>query len=386
MAIDISALSAFRRASGWHNDAVANLSGGAIASSGLYEGRIKAAFSSRSQAVKDANNAVRTALLNALGDAYGLARGEGGRFTEAFLDHLQQVLGKEFKRSDFGVDRNGVVKSGKPLTARRINSILAIVDAAKAKTVVDEAIGYLQSNAKIGSRVATTFPFTKSEKKMAIQVVAEYGKSLTDATRGILAKFVVNGISRMKYDGYRAAAIRENVEAIASDAVQVLKGVKTCEHKPTELFQARLNEKMADDKNYVRYSVFNGFMMDGDNTTYKIQGEGFEKRSRAVAQLRTCLRNSNHRRAISTVMSPSVRSLSTNDIVKERDAEVKLAVEGKKATVTVKSQLEFRFNGEDANEWADIPMGTVTHETKFEFDLSDENEAVLTNVDFKQTI
>ena len=83
MAMDVSALNVVRRAATWHNDAVANLSGGAISSPGLYEGRIKAAFSSRSQAVKDANNAVRTALLNALGDAYGLERGEGGSASTA---------------------------------------------------------------------------------------------------------------------------------------------------------------------------------------------------------------------------------------------------------------------------------------------------------------
>jgi hypothetical protein len=77
MAINISALNAFRGAAQWNNDAVANLSGDGISSPGLYEGKFKAAFTKRSQTVKDANNAVRTALLKALGNAYGLAYGEG---------------------------------------------------------------------------------------------------------------------------------------------------------------------------------------------------------------------------------------------------------------------------------------------------------------------
>ena len=31
-------------------------------------------------------------------------------------------------------------------------------------------------------------------------------------------------------------------------------------------------------------------------------------------------------------------------------------------------------------------MGTITHETKFEFDLSNKDEAKLTSVNFKQTV
>jgi hypothetical protein len=53
MAINISALNAFRGAAQWNNDAVANLSGDGISSPGLYEGKFKAAFTKRSQTVKD---------------------------------------------------------------------------------------------------------------------------------------------------------------------------------------------------------------------------------------------------------------------------------------------------------------------------------------------
>ena len=99
MAIDISALSAFRHVATWVDDSVANVAyGNEIWSPGLYEGKFKAAFSSRSQSVKDANNAVRTALLKALGNACGLAYGEGDRFSEDFMNRLQQLIGKDFNR------------------------------------------------------------------------------------------------------------------------------------------------------------------------------------------------------------------------------------------------------------------------------------------------
>ena len=423
MAIDINALGAFRSAANWNREAVANLDGDGIASHGLYEGKLKAAFSTRAQDVKDANNAVRTALLKALGNACGLDHGEGDRFSDDFMDRLQQLIGKDFKRDDFGIDSNGQVKSGRPLTARRINAILARVDAAKSQAVVDEAINYIQGHGKLGKRAATTFPLTKSERKLAVDLVAQHGAELSDATRGVLARFVVNAISRKKYE-YGPATVRKQVGEIARQTAQALSGVKTYEDKPTELFRARLNEKMEHDGDYGGQSVFKGFMTNGDDTRYMVQGEVCEKRVPAIAQLKTYIRNPNHRKAITTVMSQQFRSLvgkagdalenelvkehdaeisvdeaddveisvnkaddvPENGLLRERDAEVKLAVEGKKATVTVKCKLDFRFNIDNANEWADLPMGTCNRETKFEFDLSDEKEAVLTSVNFKQTI
>ena len=388
MAIDISALSAFRHVATWVDDSVANVAyGNEIWSPGLYEGKFKAAFTSRSQNDKDANNAVRTALLKALGNACGLAYGEGDRFSDDFMNRLQQLIGKDFNRSDFGIDSNGQVKSGRPLTARRINAILARVDAAKSQGFVDDAINYLQSNAKLGSRVATTFPLSKSERKMAIEIVGRRGVGLSDVTRGVLARFVVNAISRKKYDGLGAAAMKEEVDDIALKTAQSLKEVRPCEYKPTELFQARLDKVLQDADNYVRNGVFNLFMSDGDTGKYTIQGQACGKRSQAIAQLKTYVRNSNHRKAISTVMGQQFNKIVPIDgLTKERDSETKLTVEGKKATVTVKTLHDIRFNVEDANEWADVPMGAITHETKFEFDLSDENEAKLASVDFKQTI
>jgi len=83
----------------------------------------------RSSQTKAANNEVRTAFLRSLGEAFGIegaAVGEDGktRFSKGFMDQLEKLLGRDFKRADFGIDKNGVVSSGKPLTERRVSAIV----------------------------------------------------------------------------------------------------------------------------------------------------------------------------------------------------------------------------------------------------------------------
>ena len=86
----------------------------------------------RAPSTRDRNNAVRTELLKALGRAFNLTgfNEDDGTFTDQFMRRLEELLGPEaFKRGDFGI-KNGEVKSGKPLTQRRIT---AIVNAACEK-------------------------------------------------------------------------------------------------------------------------------------------------------------------------------------------------------------------------------------------------------------
>ena len=234
MPINVSALAGFRGASSWNEDAVANLSGGGIASHGLYEGRLKAAFSKRGQDVKAANNAVRTALLTALGNAFGLEQtmGGGDRFSNEFMSRLLQL--------------KNVVKN----SAHR-----------KAVTTVmsQQMRGFMVQNLSSGGTLPNTTHFT--------------------------------GLS--------------------------MKSMKGGEH-----------------------------LLSVDNTDGTFE-EG---------------------------------------LVKERNAEVNLRIEGKKATVVVKSHGDIQLNITDAYEWHDIPMGTCNYEARFEFDLSDENEAKLTSVHLGQTI
>jgi hypothetical protein len=82
----------------------------------------------RGKETKAANNAVRTELLRSLGNAFGLAgmseKNGTITFSKGFMDKLAKLLGPAFKRDDFGVGADGVVKSGKPLTQRRISAIV----------------------------------------------------------------------------------------------------------------------------------------------------------------------------------------------------------------------------------------------------------------------
>lgn len=74
----------------------------------------------RSEENEAKNNAVRTELLKALGQAFEIngVTEHGGQtlFSSAFMDRLEEILGPEvFKREDFGLE-GGEVASGKPLT------------------------------------------------------------------------------------------------------------------------------------------------------------------------------------------------------------------------------------------------------------------------------
>ncbi len=105
----------------------------------------------RTSATKAANNEVRTAFLRSLGEAFGIEGATVGndgktRFSKAFMDNLEKLLGADFKRADFGIGKDGIVASGKPLTERRISAIVtrALIvgkgpfDAAAYRAKVDQ--------------------------------------------------------------------------------------------------------------------------------------------------------------------------------------------------------------------------------------------------------
>ncbi len=114
------------------DDAILNESKtGKISQNGRYTGWMSAF--SRSDTEKAQNNQMRTRLLETLGLAFKLegVSHENGRttFSKDFMDRLEQLLGKDFKRSDFGISRDGEVTSGRPLTKRRISAILNKADS-----------------------------------------------------------------------------------------------------------------------------------------------------------------------------------------------------------------------------------------------------------------
>ena len=163
MSFDITALNAFRNAGLGGEKAIANLGqGDKVVKKNDYYGPIGKIF--RGGTAKAANNAVRTELLRSLGNAFGLegvGRNDKGvvTFSKDFMDKLAQLLGPEFKRDDFGVGADGTVKSGKPLTQRRITSIVRQATLA-ARGEFDAAI-YRAKLGSIGEALAKMPPNTK---------------------------------------------------------------------------------------------------------------------------------------------------------------------------------------------------------------------------------
>lgn len=134
-----NALSIFSSANFGNEDAIANLGG----KDNLVQKDELGCFlwrPFRSGDTRDRNNAVRTELLKALGQAFNLEgvseQGDRTTFSDAFMQRLSDLLGPAFKRGDFGIE-NGEVKSGKPLTQRRITAIFKAAATAKAETPYD---------------------------------------------------------------------------------------------------------------------------------------------------------------------------------------------------------------------------------------------------------
>ena len=129
------ALSRFSNVNFGAEDAIANLDGkNSLVQNNTRGLGLLAKF--RSDETKGNNNAVRTELLKALGRAFYLdgIHEDGGKttFSADFMDRLETLLGPEtFKRDDFGINADGEVKSGRPLTQRRIQAVRsAAVNAA----------------------------------------------------------------------------------------------------------------------------------------------------------------------------------------------------------------------------------------------------------------
>lgn len=112
----------------------------------------------RGSEAKAANNAARTDFLSSLGRAYRIEgmKVENGRttFSRGFMDQLEKILGPDFKRGDYGLDADGRVASGKPLTARRIKAVLtkAIVGGNMAFSAADYQVKLDAVFADIGAR------------------------------------------------------------------------------------------------------------------------------------------------------------------------------------------------------------------------------------------
>ena len=125
---NVNALGAFKDVDFGNADAIANLKqGGGVEQNGKLGSFFCKMF--RSSATEANNNAVRTELLRALGQGFGIEgmteKAGKTRFSAEFMAKLERILGRDvFKAADFKLDRDGSVASGKPLTQRRIQAIV----------------------------------------------------------------------------------------------------------------------------------------------------------------------------------------------------------------------------------------------------------------------
>ena len=229
MTFNIKAFDAFRNAKLQGDDAIANIGkDNAVTQKGTYHGKLGAIF--RVSSTKAANNAARTELLRSLGDAFGLegiGRNAKGvtTFSKDFMDKLAKLLGPEFKREDFEIASDGTVKSGKPLTQRRISAIikqatlvgkgeydydtyktkLAYVKAQIAALKVNSTEDYIKTAAvKHFEKVAKLMEFAETELPNMIEENWEYDPKKPegpDNPKYVLNKKLPNDHTQVPLDG-----------------------------------------------------------------------------------------------------------------------------------------------------------------------------------------
>ncbi|MBP5243529.1 MAG: hypothetical protein J6Z28_02275, partial [Succinivibrio sp.] len=138
--VDFTALNTFKNVDLGNDNAIVNINDDKQLTSDSTFSKAKIFRFLRSSTTQANNNQIRTELLKSLGKAFGLEQGIGTgpkgevTFSREFMDRLEKILGPAFKRSDFGVPaEGGAVKSGKPLTQRRINLIMTQAAAFESK-------------------------------------------------------------------------------------------------------------------------------------------------------------------------------------------------------------------------------------------------------------
>ena len=189
-----------------------------------------------------------------------MSEGNDGRlrFTAEFMDRLGQLLGKSLKRGDFGIDADGYVASGCPLTARRIKFIIAKTEAVAAREA-----------AATGETVRTILPNGGVRKEGVYGPYAEKLATIQRETRqaerhvraffnrvGIMLDYIYNelDIEREKPEDRDPSALRY-LECIADD----YESGKADENEPGafEYYDTKEDKfkPFRDGKNFFRFYI-----------------------------------------------------------------------------------------------------------------------------------
>ena len=215
------ALSRFANVDFGRDDAIANLGRrNGLVQNGTRGLGVFAKF--RSDETKDNNNAVRTELLKALGRAFyldGVHEDDGKTtFSADFMDRLETLLGPEtFKRADFGINADGEVKSGRPLTQRRIQAVQS--------AAVNAAIRLNDAVATAKPAAANAYARVKDARFGSLDSLVESAMKATsgdEALMGLLQKKKVINAVLVGRGGIRTeeevlekvAALKANVEEL----------------------------------------------------------------------------------------------------------------------------------------------------------------------------
>ena len=241
-----NALNAFSHVDFGDDDAIANLGdGNRLVQKDKLGSFLWKPF--RSGSTEKRNNAVRTELLKALGRAFDLAgvSEKDGRttFSADFMDRLEEILGPAFRRDDFGL-KNGEVKSGKPLTQRRIT---AIVNAARAKgdEVVDgpkrEEPIYISDRSKDEKRTFMSFYDAKLDgfaenggpsKKEFDNVLSTLFNRVRGTSRTALVELLANGKIAIPVVDGRLPEGKE-LQRLDGDVKAILRSLRSLNGKET---------------------------------------------------------------------------------------------------------------------------------------------------------
>ena len=337
---------------------------------------------------------------------------------------------------------------GKPLTARRIitvrDAILraadgvdkGAIDRQKAESLVDGAIANFDKAllAKKGGQMM----LGAALRNKIVDAVAKHGAGLTGKCQRILANYLVPTMFS------RRGGEEDKVDDMAAYLADTLKNVR--DFRPGEDY--RLSELDKQVKEYLRSAIEDGqkpvnsgrydddglsdaFKTDSTKTEFTINGQHFarskENAGPIADKFKEAIANPRHRKAISTVLNRSLKAIIANTQTREDLAPTKnfrklnlanvkgsellltvpkdnpfinptgivdrylptltLSVTGNKAKVTCHVSGDLAFNCKFATPtWEDMSMGKIDNCIECEFDLSDPDTAVLTDVHFGQTI
>ena len=337
---------------------------------------------------------------------------------------------------------------GKPLTARRIiavrDAILRAADGveagaisrAKAETLVEGAMANF--NKELLAKKGGQMMLGNNLHEKVVQAVMKHGAGLTGKCQQILANYLVATMFS------RRGGEDDKVEPMAAYLANTLKAVR--DFKPGEDYRLSdldrevkeyLSSAIADGQrpvaqiHYDEDGVFEKFKTYVCKTECTINGQKFARDKGnpgpVTDKFKEEVANPKHRKAISTVLSRTIKTVIANTQTREalpptkkfsnlNLANVKgsellltaakenpfinptgivdrympvfdLSVNGNKAKLTCSVKGDVAFNCKFAKPtWEDMRMGKVENRIECEFDLSDPENAVLTSVHLSQNI